>query len=170
VTHRDYRRRGLGTLAVAATVEYCLERHLPNIGWHCWANNRGSQRLAENVGFGLAGTYAQYANGGVAENPDDLTPAEWRAHGEFFERGFEILSQHAQWMAWRAAQARALAGEHAQAFALLQHLAESGMMPPEWEGWLQEGWAFAGLRREPGWPALLARAQGVRPTEGEAER
>jgi GNAT superfamily N-acetyltransferase len=79
MTHRGYRRRGLGTLTVAATVEYCLEQHLPTIGWHCWANNRGSQRLAEKVGFGLAGTYVQYANGAVAENPDDLTAAEWQA-------------------------------------------------------------------------------------------
>ena len=169
VTHRDYRRRGLGTLAVAATVEYCLKRHLPTIGWHCLANNRGSQRVAEKVGFGLAGTYVQYANSAVAENPDDLTPAEWQAHGEFFEHSFDILSQHANWMAWRAAQARALAGEHAQALILLYRLAESGTMPPGWDRWLREGWQFAGLRREPGWPALLARAQRARSTEVEAE-
>jgi hypothetical protein len=81
-----------------------------------------------------------------------------------------MLSQHASWMAWRAAQARALAGEYAQALAILQRLAESRTMPPGWEGWLQEGWQFAGLQHEPGWPALLARAQGVRPTEVEADR
>jgi RimJ/RimL family protein N-acetyltransferase len=168
-THRDYRRRGLGALTVAATVEHCLEHRLPTIGWHCWANNRGSQAVAEKVGFGLAGTYLQYANGAAAENPDDLTPAEWRAEGEFFERAFEILSEHATWMAWRAAKAQALSGDLAQALTLLQRLAESGAMPPGWDDWLREGWEFAGLRREPEWPALLARAQVVRPTEGEAE-
>jgi RimJ/RimL family protein N-acetyltransferase len=162
-THCDYRRRGLGTLTVAATVEYCLEHHLPTIGWHCWANNRGSQRVAEKVGLGFVGDYLQYANGTVAENPDDLTPAEWHAHGEFFERAFEILSQHGTRMAWRAAQARALAGELAQAMTLLHHLADSGAMPPGWDAWLQESWEFQGLQTEPGWPALLARAQAVRP-------
>ncbi|HEY7782152.1 MAG TPA: GNAT family N-acetyltransferase, partial [Ktedonobacterales bacterium] len=169
MTQRDYRRRGLGALTAAATVEYCPERHIPTIGWHCWANNRGSQRLAETVGFGLAGTYVQYANSAAAENPDDLTPAEWRAEGEFFERAYEILSEHANWTAWRAAKARAVAGELAQALTLLRRLAEIGTMPPEWDGWLQEGWEFAVLRREPAWPALLARARAVRPSEGAAE-
>lgn len=168
-THRDYRRRGLGALTAAATVEYCLQRRLPTIGWHCWANNRGSQRVAEKVGFGLVGEYLQYANSMAAENPDDLTPTEWRAQGDFFERAFEILSQHGTWMAWRAAKARALAGEHAQAMTLLLRLADSGTMPPGWDTWLQEGWEFQGLQAEPGWPALLARAQAVLPTEGEAE-
>jgi GNAT superfamily N-acetyltransferase len=162
-THRDYRRRGLGALTVAATVEYCLEHHLPTIGWHCWANNRGSQRVAEKVGLGFVGDYVQYANSTVAENPDDLTPAEWHAQAEFFERAFEILSQHGTGMAWRAAKARALAGEHAQALTLLHQLADSGTMPPGWNAWLQEGWEFQGLQTEPGWPALLARAQAVRP-------
>jgi RimJ/RimL family protein N-acetyltransferase len=94
-TNGGYRRRGLGALTLAATVEYCLEQRLPTIGWHCWANNWGSQALAEKVGFRLAGAYAHYANSAAAENPDDLTPAEWQAHGEFFERAFEMLSEHA---------------------------------------------------------------------------
>lgn len=164
-THRDYRRRGLGALTTAATVEYCLDHHLSTIGWHCWANNRGSQRVAEKVGFGFVGSYRHYANSMVAENPDDLTPAEWHAQGEFFERAFEILSQHGTWMGWRAAKARALAGEHAQALTLLHHLADNGTMPPGWDAWLQEGWEFQGLQTEPGWPALLARAQATPPTE-----
>jgi GNAT superfamily N-acetyltransferase len=138
-THRDYRRRGFGTLTVAATVEYCLEHHLPTIGWHCWANNRGSQRVAEKVGLGFVGDYVQYANSTVAENPDDLTPAEWHDQAEFFERAFEILSQHGTGMAWRAAKARALAGDHTQALTLLHRLADSGTMPPGWDAWLQEG-------------------------------
>ena len=56
-----------------------------------------------------------------------------------------------------------------QALTLLHRLAESGAMPPGWDGWLQDGWEFVGLQRQPGWPALLARAQRVRPPEGDAE-
>jgi RimJ/RimL family protein N-acetyltransferase len=168
-TDRDYRRLGLGALTVAATVEHCLERRLPSIGWHCWANNRGSQRVAEKVGFELAGAYTQYANSAAAENPDDLTPAAWQAEGDFFGRALEILSESAKWMAWRAAKARALAGEHAQALTLLQRLAESGAMPPGWERWLEEGWEFASLRHEREWVALLECAQRVRSPEGEVE-
>lgn len=168
-TRDDYRRRGLGALTASATVQYCLENRLTCIGWHCLANNRGSQALAEKVGFELADVYVQYANSAVAENPDDLTPAEWQAQAEFFERASEMLSQHARWMAWRAAKARAVVGEHAQALALLHRLAESGAMPSRWVGWLQDGWEFASLRREPGWPALLARAQAIDPADVDAE-
>jgi hypothetical protein len=95
--------------------------------------------VAEKVGLGFVGDYVQYANSTVAENPDDLTPAEWHDQAEFFERAFEILSQHGTGMAWRAAKARALAGDHTQALTLLHRLADSGTMPPGWDAWLQEG-------------------------------
>jgi len=166
-THNDYRRRGLGTLTLAATVEYCLDHHLPAIGWHCIANNHGSQRVAEKVGFGLAREYVQYANSPVAENPDDLAPAEWQAEAEFFEHAFGILSQHGAYMAWRAALARAVAGEHGEALILLHRAADSGALPPGWDAWLQESWELQSLRTDPDWPALLARAQARRPTEAE---
>jgi len=164
-THGDYRRRGLGALTVAATVEYCLDHGLPAIGWHCLANNRGSQRVAEKVGFELTGAYIQYANSAVAENPDDLAPAEWQTHAAFFERAFETLNRHGALMAFRAAQARAVAGEPAPALALLRRAADSGAMPLGWDDWLQESWEFRSLRTEPSWLALLAHAQATRPTD-----
>ena len=167
-THRDYRRRGLGALTAAATVEYYLAHHLPTIGWHCLANNRGSQRVAEKVGFGLVGEYLHYSDGALAENADDLTQVEWQAHADFFERAFEALSQQSARMAWHAAQARALAGEPAQAMTLLRRLADSGTLPPGWDTWLREGWAFQSLQTDPGWSTLLARAQAARPAGGEA--
>lgn len=164
-TRRDYRRRGLASLTVAATVEHCLAHQLTKIGWHCWANNRGSQRTAEKVGFEVVSEYPHYDNGAVAENPDDLTSAEWHAQAEFFERSFEILNQHGARMAWHAAQARVLAGEHAQALTLLHRAVDSGALPPEWDAWLRESWEFQGLQADPGWPTLLARAQATHPIE-----
>lgn len=166
-THSDYRRQGLGTLTVAATVAYCLDHSLPTIGWHCLANNRGSQRVAEKVGFGLAGDYVQYANSAVAENPDDFAPAEWQAQAEFFEHAFEMLSRHGTMMAFRAAQARAVAGEPAQALTLLHRVTDSGETPPGWDDWLQESWEFQSLQTEPRWATLLARARTARPTDLE---
>ncbi|HUY76553.1 MAG TPA: GNAT family N-acetyltransferase [Ktedonobacterales bacterium] len=168
VTQRDYQRRGLGALTVAATVEHCLERQLSTIGWHCLANNRGSQRVAEKVGFEFVGAYVQYANSVVAENANDLTPPEWRAEGEYFERAAEMLRQHETWMAWRAAKAHAVAGNHAHAMILLQRLADSKTMLPGWDAWLREGWEFQGMQAAPEWPTLLARAQAAPPAEGEA--
>ena len=47
----EYRRRGLATCTVAATVDHCLEHGLTTIGWHCNDDNYGSRGVAENVGF-----------------------------------------------------------------------------------------------------------------------
>lgn len=70
-------------------------------------------------------------------------------------------------MAWRAALVRAVAGEHAEALLLLHRAADSGALPPGWDAWLQASWELQSLRTQPGWPALLARAQAVRPTESD---
>jgi len=50
-THPDYRRRGLATLTVAATVDYCLTHGFASVGWHCDKDNLGSVGVAEKVGF-----------------------------------------------------------------------------------------------------------------------
>ena len=50
-TDEGYRRRGLATLTVAATIDYCLTRGLTEIGWHCWSENRASAATARRAGF-----------------------------------------------------------------------------------------------------------------------
>lgn len=50
-THPEYRRRGLATAVVAASVEHCLARGIRHIGWHCWSPNEASLRTAQRVGF-----------------------------------------------------------------------------------------------------------------------
>lgn len=50
-TDEDFRRRGLATSTVAATVEYCLEQGFTHIGWHTGTTNIGSYKTAEKVGF-----------------------------------------------------------------------------------------------------------------------
>ena len=50
-TAENYRRRGLATLTVAATVDYCLSHGFTSIGWHCSEDNIGSWKTAEKVGF-----------------------------------------------------------------------------------------------------------------------
>jgi RimJ/RimL family protein N-acetyltransferase len=59
-TDERYRRRGLATLTVAATVEGCLARGLTSIGWHCANNNVASRRTAERVGFEKVAEYPIY--------------------------------------------------------------------------------------------------------------
>ena len=47
----EYRRRGLATIAVAATVEYCFSHGFTTVGWHCNDDNIGSWKTAKKVGF-----------------------------------------------------------------------------------------------------------------------
>lgn len=50
-TVEKYRRKGLGTVAALALVEYALDSGYHTIGWHCWANNIPSAALALRAGF-----------------------------------------------------------------------------------------------------------------------
>lgn len=59
-TDHEYRRRGLATLTVAATVDECLLRGLTKIGWHCHETNLGSRGVAEKVGFVKEREYMNY--------------------------------------------------------------------------------------------------------------
>lgn len=52
-THPAYRRRGLATTVVAAAVAHALAAGYAEVGWHCGEENRGSQGVAEKVGFSL---------------------------------------------------------------------------------------------------------------------
>jgi GNAT superfamily N-acetyltransferase len=53
-THPDFRQRGLATMVSAALLTHCLER---GIEAHWDAGNPTSARLAEKLGYTLAGTY-----------------------------------------------------------------------------------------------------------------
>jgi GNAT superfamily N-acetyltransferase len=50
-TLAPYRRRGVATAVVTATVEEAFRRGVSEIGWHCWANNAASLALAARLGF-----------------------------------------------------------------------------------------------------------------------
>lgn len=52
-THPAYRRQGLATIVVAATVDHALAAGYREVGWHCGEDNQGSQGVAEKVGFRL---------------------------------------------------------------------------------------------------------------------
>jgi RimJ/RimL family protein N-acetyltransferase len=89
-TDGDYRRRGCGTLTAAATAAYAVAHGFSGIGWHCWDNNAGSIRVAENVGFAKTADYDIFINHWAAENVSDMTRDEFRAFAEFYEREFEV--------------------------------------------------------------------------------
>lgn len=59
-TDPAYRRHGLATIAASAAVAQALERGHGCVGWHCWAGNAGSRRVAERVGFRLLRAESSY--------------------------------------------------------------------------------------------------------------
>ena len=50
-TDPTQRRQGFATIVVAASVAFALERGITTVGWQCAEDNRGSQAVAEKVGF-----------------------------------------------------------------------------------------------------------------------
>jgi RimJ/RimL family protein N-acetyltransferase len=71
----EYRRRGLATVTVAATVDECRAQGLTTIGWHCHETNLGSRGVAEKVGFEKVREYMNY-----------LCFADQDEHGRILER------------------------------------------------------------------------------------
>ena len=59
-THQEYRRQGLATRTVSATVEECRCQGLTTIGWHCHETNLGSRGVAEKTGFMKEREYMSY--------------------------------------------------------------------------------------------------------------
>jgi RimJ/RimL family protein N-acetyltransferase len=156
-TDPTYRRRGLAAATVAAMVEHCLSEGFEQIGWHCLENNLGSIRTAERVGFSKVLGYVAYSSGFPAENPDDLSPAEWSAWAEYAIRVADAgLSSR-----YYAAEAWTLAGEPERAFETLFALVDGGWYyPPHL---LQENaWPLIALHDEPRWRAFLSRLEANR--------
>ncbi|MFZ6026569.1 MAG: GNAT family N-acetyltransferase [Chloroflexota bacterium] len=56
-TQPDYRKRGLGTIAVSAALEHGFANGLQQINWTCEADNEGSLRTAEKLGLEKLGEY-----------------------------------------------------------------------------------------------------------------
>jgi hypothetical protein len=50
-TLAPYRRRGVATVAAAATIAAAFQGGARAIGWHCWADNTASVALAARLGF-----------------------------------------------------------------------------------------------------------------------
>jgi GNAT superfamily N-acetyltransferase len=65
-THPEYRRQGMATIVVAATVDHALSHGYEEVGWHCGEENLGSQGVAEKVGFHLTHRFHSLATDFVA--------------------------------------------------------------------------------------------------------
>jgi RimJ/RimL family protein N-acetyltransferase len=145
-----YRRQGLGSLVVAATIETCLARGFREIGWQCLSSNAGSIGVAMRTGFVKERDYLAFSNWMPAESAGDLTCAEYEDWALHYVRA----SQAEPGWAFLAAQAWALSGNTSQALASLHVLKDSG-----WRGqreWFEDNWWFNGLRCLPEFKDLTA--------------
>lgn len=92
-TSYKYRRKGLAAIAVAATVEDYLSKGITEIGWQCLANNKGSFKTAEKIGFKRTKLYNAFAyNIGDAENVSDFTREEWLSNAKLLEEKGDLHS------------------------------------------------------------------------------
>ena len=151
----EYRRRGLASATVAATVDLCIERGLTEIGWHCLETNSGSQRVAEKVGFELERKYRAFSSGYPAENAGDLNREEWLGWAAYYHQAAE----KERMFRYGEVECLTQAGEEEGALRVLQQMVDDGWDCPI--GWLRGHWAFAGLHGTDGWERLILRIEAA---------
>lgn len=157
-TDWSYRRKGFGTLTVAATVDYAAQR-FALIGWHCWDNNVGSIGVAENAGFELAQVYSIYINHWVAENITDMSREEFRAFAEYYAGELEADPPVSGFPLIVTAKAWSLAGQHERAIRYMHRAIDIGWLRDRahLENIWPELFIFHVLDDVPGSEALMAR-------------
>lgn len=160
LTHPAYRRRGLASIAVAATVEHCLSRGFRAVGWHCNAYNVGSWKTAEKVGFERDREYAYYYY--MYDPIDHLAELGWYYYrrGEYektvryYEEVFRLRDENADYYYHLASSAWALLGNQEQALKYLRAAVDHGWTNADWTEQQEE---FEILHSNPEWSALLAQ-------------
>ena len=160
ITHQAHRRQGLATIAVAATVEACLEQGFSAVGWHCNADNIGSWKTAEKVGFKRNREYAYYYY--IYDLIDHLAELGWYYYrcGEyqktvdFYEQVFKLREENEDYYYHLAASAWALLGNERKALKYLQEAVQAGWSHVEWTQAQEE---FKILHGNPQWAKVLGQ-------------
>ncbi|KAI7247665.1 hypothetical protein KC345_g11940, partial [Hortaea werneckii] len=81
-----YRKMGLAKQVVSAVVQQCLDKGYTHIEWLCVSTNRGSQAVAERVGFKLTNTYISFTSYAPIENLTDLDEGGWYEWGAYLQQ------------------------------------------------------------------------------------
>jgi RimJ/RimL family protein N-acetyltransferase len=160
ITDPEHRKRGLATLAVAATVEYCLGHGFNTVGWYSDLDNFGSWKTAEKVGFEKAGEYFYYYY--MLDAIDHLAELGWfyfrrreyERAAQYYERAFASRENHPHYYYHIAAAAWAMQGKRKRAFKYLHAAADHGWAWPEST---KQSKALHSLHGDPEWEVVLAR-------------
>lgn len=121
-TDDKYKRKGYGSIAVAATVEACLSSGINTIGWHCVGKNTGSIKTAEKVGFKLEKEYYSFTPYPPIENDSDLTADEWEDYAIFYNKASNEESKYY----WLTAECWAKANNVNNTIKILKNILDSG--------------------------------------------
>lgn len=164
ITDPAHRQRGLATIVVAATVEHCLSHGFKAVGWHCNAENVGSWKTAEKVGFERNREYEYYYY--VYDLVDHLAELGWYhfKRGEYirttqyYEQVFALREDNPDYYYHLAAVAWAALGNAARAFKYLHAAVDHGWTHA---GWTKQVKEFAILHGTREWEAALTRMERV---------
>jgi RimJ/RimL family protein N-acetyltransferase len=160
ITHRAHRQRGLAAVVVAATVEHCLGHGFSAVGWHCNADNVGSWRTAEKVGFERNREYAYYYY--MCDPIDHLAELGWYHYRRgayektvgYYEQVFAQREENPNYVYHLAALAWAELGNREKALEYLRAAADRGWTHA---GWTRQQEPFSILHGTPEWYTILAR-------------
>jgi len=150
----------LAAVVVAATVEHCLSHGFNAVEWHCNADNVGSWKTAEKVGFERNREYAYYY---YMYNPiDHLAEVGWYYYrrGEYaktvqyYEQVFALRDENPDYTYHLTASAWALLRNREKALEYLLAALDHGWKQIEWTKQQEE---FSILHGTPEWNAVLAR-------------
>jgi len=164
ITHPAHRRRGLAAAAVAATVEYCLSHGFSAIGWHCNADNVGSWKVAEKVGFERNCEYVYYYY--IYDPVDHLAELGWHHYRreefaktvQYYEQVFALREENPDYYYHLTALAWAELGNKEKAFEFLNTAVDRGWGHIEWT---KQQEAFGILHGTSDWEAVLARMKKI---------
>jgi len=159
VTAPVYRHKGLASIAAAATVEYCLNHGFKAVGWHCNAENVGSWKTAEKVGFKRNREYAYYFY--IYDLVNHWAELGWlhfqreayHKTVEYYEKVFTARDDNPDYYYHLTALAWANLGDAQKALTYLRAAVDHGWTHAEWT---KQQPAFAILHTMPEWERILA--------------
>ena len=159
ITAPGYRRKGLASIATAATVEHCLTHGFKAVGWHCNAQNVGSWKTAEKVGFKRNREYTYYFY--IYDLIDHWAELGWmhfqrEAYDktvQYYEQVFAARDDNSDYYYHLAALAWANLGDAQKALTYLHAAVDHGWRHAEWT---KQQPGFAILHGLPEWERVLA--------------
>ena len=156
----EYRRKGLAVAATAANVEAAFKKGFRQVGWHCNADNLGSIKTAEKVGFKLNERYYYYYY--VFNEIDHLAELGWHYFKlgqyhkttDYYERVFSAREDYPDYYYHLTAVAWAALENKERAINYLNAAVDHGWQAREWTE--QEG-LFRILHGSPQWEGIIRR-------------